>query len=330
MSGSSQFSPFTLSPDANATEDFQFLRMDMASWSGDSKGSGDSDNMKQRSLKKKSPRLKSPPAAAPEQALPVPRPAAFIPLKRLGAFVKPSEAYHHPKTGLVHGRIYVQPRGRAQPESVHFCLQDHENKDDLSLHLIAHKEKRRYCIYDGSKGLDESWDLLAVLERVEFHNDAVSYALTTTKDDKLDACVFFNKPNLIQYALQGLPRQLELGLFTKAGHQLSREQAYQVVKDCCKYSESKATSSAYKIVGDSKYLSVHQSLLPYKKGRGNFGLNFQGRGRGASNKNCQMINEIGKITLQMVKYEKGIYHVDYAAPVHGVQAFGFALAQLDL
>ena len=319
-----QFSPFTLSPDANAEEDFQFLRMEMPS--------PRSSNNKATTSKSKG-LLKVPSPPAPEQALPVPRPETAIPLKRLGATVEPCEAYYHPKTGLVHGRVYVQPRGRAKPQPVHFCLQNEQNKDDLSLHLVAHMEKRRYCIYDASKGMDEIWDLVAVLERIEFHNDAESYALTTTQDNKLDACVFFNKPSLIQYALEGVPRQLELGLFTKAGHKLTREQAYQVVKDCCKYSESKATSSAYKIVGDSKYLSVHQSILPYKKkglGNSKFGLNFHGRGRGPSNKNCQMVNEIGKITLQMTKFDKGIYHTDFAAPVNAVQAFGFALAQLDL
>ena len=272
--------------------------------------------------------------ATPEQALPVPRPvmeAVTIPLKRLSAFSKPSTSYCNPKTGLVHTRVYVQPRDRANPISVHLCLQDAKKQDDLSLHLIAHKERNRYCIYDGSNGMDASWDLVAILERREFHNDSVSYALTTTADNKLNACVFFNKPSLIQYALEGAPRQLEFGVFTKEGRKLQIDQAYQVVKDCCKYSESKATSSAYKIVGDSKFLSVYQSVVPYKKpGNKKFGLNFHGRGRGSSNKNCQMVNEIGNITLQMVKFEKGIYHVDFVAPINAVQAFGFALAQLDL
>lgn len=310
MSQRPAFSPFTLA--GTASDDFEFLSMDVTTTTT----------------------TKPPPMTrTPEQSLPVPRPMppAAVPLKPLSAFSKPLPAYHHPHTGLVHGRVLVQPRNRVHPESVHFCLQDTQDKDDLSLHLIAHKEKHRYCIYDGSKGIDAPWDLVAVIQRCEFHNDSVSFALTTTADNTLDACVFFNKPSLIQYALEGAPRQLELGVFTKEGRKLELAQARQVVKDCCKYSESKATSSAYKVVGDSKFLSVFHSLVPYKKeGRKKYGLNLKGRGRGASNKNCQMVNEIGKVTLQMAKFEKGIYSVDFAAPLNAVQAFGFALAQLDL
>eukprot|EP00977_Amphora_coffeiformis_P009352 scaffold2143_cov154-Amphora_coffeaeformis.AAC.2 len=306
MSGR-RYSPFTLS-DKFTDENFEFLTMDEI------------------------PNEQKP--AQVEQALPVPRPPvpALRPLrKRLGALSKPSYAYYHPKTGLVHGRVSMLPRDRARLQTVHFVLQDENDKEDLSLHLVARKEKQRFFIYDASKGMDETWDLLATMERREFHNDAVSYALTTRVDKTLDACVFFNKPSLIQYALVGAPRQLELGVFTKAGRKLELEKASQVVKDCCKYSESKATSSSYKIVGDSKYLSVFQSVAPYKKeGRKKFGLNFQGRGHGSSNKNCQMESEIGKKTIQMCKVQKGVYHVDFAAPINAVQAFAFALAQLDL
>lgn len=302
-----RYSPFTLS-DKFADEDFEFLTME--------------DIPKGQKL---------PPA---EQALPIPRlpePVLFPLRKRLGALSKPSHAYYHPKTGLVHGRVSTLPRDHVRAQTFHFVLQDENDKEDLSLHLVARKEKHRYFIYDASKGMDETWNLLATMERREFHNDAVSYALTTAADKTLDACVFYNKPSLIQFALEGAPRQLELGVFTKAGRKLELDKAYQVVKDCCKYSESKATSSSYKIVGDSKYLSVFQSVAPYRKeGRKKFGLNFHGRGHGSSNKNCQMENEIGKKTLQMCKVEKGVYHVDFAAPINAVQAFGFALAQLDL
>ena len=284
---------------------------------------------------------KRPPRApVQEQALPVPRPVSFKalsapvpPQKRLGVFSQPAASYLQSQTGLVHGRVCFYPRNRVQPISVDFCLQDANNQDDRSISLMARKEKRRYCIYDASKGglTEEDWNLVATLERREFHNDAVSFALTTTADNTLDACVFFNKPRLIQYALQGAPRQLEFGVFTQQGRKLQYNQAIQVVQDCCKYSESKATSSDYKIIGDSRYMNVFQSVVPYKKpGHKKFGLNFHGRGRGASNKNCQMLNEVGRITLQMAKYEKNIYHVDYKAPLNAVQAFGFALAQLDL
>jgi hypothetical protein len=250
----------------------------------------------------------------------------------LGPFTKPSAIFCHKASGLVHGYVRFSPRTRFQPATATFCLQDANNNEDVSFYLTARKQKNRvYCIYNATKENEQEWELLATLERREFHNDCVSFALTTTADQTLDACVFFNKPRLIQYAFHGAPRQMEFGVFTEEGRNLTFEQAIQVVKDCCKYSESNAASSAYKIVGDSRYMCIFQSVVPYKKpGHKQFGLNFHGRGRGASNKNCQMHNSDGDIAIQMAKFEKNGYHVDYNAPLNAVQAFGFALAQLDL
>lgn len=263
-------------------------------------------------------------AEHPEEAAVLPT----LPLKRLGARSAPRDVWLNSSTGLVHGRIVVEHRNRFSKSPVHFCLQDANGEDDFSLYLVAVKEKNRYNLYDASK-IGESWDFLGEMKRAEFHNDSVSYELTSK--GQLDACIFFNKPNLIQYAFEGAPRQLELGVLTKEGRKLDLEQAYQVVKDCCKFSESKAQTSAYKIVGDSRFLSVFQSAMPYRKaGLKKFGLNFQGRGRGASTKNCQMLSENGQHSLQMAKFDKGVYHVDFCAPLSAYQTFAFALAQLDL
>lgn len=321
--------------------DFQFTPFAFKTSSDDS-----DDNNDKYAAKSNKKMMKQPPPAPLGRSFLVEKPD-LVDRKscstRLEAFSMPLEGHHHSKTGLVHCRVFIEGRDQRLPkllqpqqqqQRIHFCTQDKDNKDDLSLHLIAVKENRHghfYRIYNASSESHEKpWEHLADLERREFHNDSIAFTLTTA-DGTLDACVFFNKPSMIKFALEGAPRQLELGVFTPEGRKLDKAQACQVIKDCCKYSESKAQSSAYKIVGDSRFLTVYQSVAPYRKpGFKKYGLNLHGRGQCSSTKNCQMISEVGKRTIQMAKSERGVYHVDFTSPLNAVQAFGFALAQLDL
>jgi hypothetical protein len=101
-------------------------------------------------------------------------------------------------------------------------------------------------------------------------------------------------------------------------------------------------------VHKTERLVLLESKEPTRKENGRWGLNFGGRGSGSSNKNMQLDcdDASGKPVLQMVKWREPesddirkakpstshhkTYHVDFAAPCTLFQAFGFALAQLDL
>jgi hypothetical protein len=69
---------------------------------------------------------------------------------------------------------------------------------------------------------------------------------------------------------------------------------------------------------------------PYCRGGGQRALDFRGRGREPSRKNMQLQDGEGNVILQMVKWDKDQFHVDFSPPLDAFHAFGFALAQFDL
>jgi hypothetical protein len=59
-------------------------------------------------------------------------------------------------------------------------------------------------------------------------------------------------------------------------------------------------------------------------------MTINGRGRQESRKNMRLQSKNGEVVLQLAKWDKHHYHLDFQAPFEAFQAFGFALAQFDL
>ncbi|KAL3909464.1 MAG: hypothetical protein SGARI_002584 [Bacillariaceae sp.] len=76
--------------------------------------------------------------------------------------------------------------------------------------------------------------------------------------------------------------------------------------------------------------SSSETKEPFSKEGGQRSLDFYGRGREASRKNMQLVDGSGKLTLQMVKWGKDEFHVDFNYPFDAFHAFGFCLAQFDM
>lgn len=101
-----------------------------------------------------------------------------------------------------------------------------------------------------------------------------------------------------------------------------------VLEEACRASirKNRTLDAAAKL----PFVHVYQSKDPYHKKGGSRALNFAGRGRCVSNKNMQMESDDGQVVLQMAQWDKDVYNVDFCAPLTMYQAFGFALAQMEL
>ncbi|KAG7349825.1 Tub family protein [Nitzschia inconspicua] len=97
---------------------------------------------------------------------------------------------------------------------------------------------------------------------------------------------------------------------------------FQVLKD----SKSRPRRCQVKVVGHN----VVKTKEPHGSDEGHRSLDFKGRGREASIKNMQLEDEYGNVVLQMVKWDKDVFHVDFSPPFDAFHAFGFALAQFDM
>jgi hypothetical protein len=83
------------------------------------------------------------------------------------------------------------------------------------------------------------------------------------------------------------------------------------------------------IVYDCLEKGAFESKDAHQTESGGYALDFRGRGRESSRKNVQLQKEDGTVILQMVRWGKDEFHVDYQDPIDGFHAFAFALAQFE-
>jgi hypothetical protein len=158
------------------------------------------------------------------------------------------------------------------------------------------------------------------------------------------ALVLYQVPSLRDFLCMSPPRRAQMALY-RVGE---LGQGIDSASHCELLEQVQATGRlhGYKTAAVESRVFL-ESKVPTRKANGRLGLNFSGRGSGSSNKNMQLdrADSFGKPVLQMVKWQEHeshnllnskssghhkTYHVDFAAPCTLFQAFGFALAQLDL
>jgi hypothetical protein len=161
------------------------------------------------------------------------------------------------------------------------------------------------------------------------------------------AYILYQVPSITSYVANATPRRAQVALLTT-----NQSQHATYFRDVCTASiqmtgrlpstaignsdTTVASSMRVEITASGVSMNVFGSKEPNLKPNGRWGLDLAGRGCGSSPKNMQLANdgyEDGAVFLQMAKWEdttSKTYHVDFSAPFTPFQAFGFALAQMDL
>lgn len=160
------------------------------------------------------------------------------------------------------------------------------------------------------------------------------------------AVISYQVPSFKDFLSKSPPRRARIGLITCYETSTS-ESAPKLLDDpLVQFRKLVDGSSSCRSNNRVPALLVLESKEPYLKPNGRRGLDFAGRGSGSSAKNMQLVPAMegdgeSKIVLQMAKWhakdgaggsnaKEKVYHVDFATPITPFQAFGFALAQLDL
>lgn len=254
------------------------------------------------------------PAAASSSAT---RP--LLAVKKLGCFTIPSKKDHRSRTGLVQCVVRRQVgQGRfgfASSKLVLF-LQNRDGTETAVLTAVkaGGGTGRKFVISDHLGG---ELGTLASYTKV-----GQSFVYSLFSEQGQVACVVYQIPSLISVVLDGPPRRAQIAI---AKPKVDKTGMFEAkVKAAIKKTRT------LEALADLGFANVFQTKSPYSKGGGRWGLNFHGRGREASSKNMQLEDDAGNVMVQVAKWDTNTYNVDFRAPFNMYQAFGFAIAQLDL
>jgi hypothetical protein len=278
----------------------------------------------------------------------------------------PSPTEYHPQTGLVHGVIHRVVDSRLlhnHSTQLLFSLQTKEPKSE-SVILTAHKAGSGvYGIYNAPGDTQ-----IATLKRFQTSSGMMSpsiwYSLETNEVDYQSiaiATILYDVPSVWKSLMEAPPRRAHMALLCSSG--ITPQQPSTVVHSAtnivhdplwfgtaCQES-IRRHGTLDDMTASSLSLSPHpvvvlENVVPYDKPGGRVGLNMHGRGRHPSNKNMQLAiiqksnhyhhnttQSLGRkdgVACQFAKWDANVYHLDYAAPLTSLTAFGFAIAQMDL
>jgi hypothetical protein len=243
--------------------------------------------------------------------------------KTLDCFAMPAKKDYRSRTGLVHcvvRREVSQGRFGFASNRITFALQKRDGTEIVL--LVATKQAAVYTISDFSSKHGKQ---LGVLSLAGKSVKLLVYSLY--QEHEQVATILYQVPSIINVVLDGPPRRAQIAISASQAHVQLKS---GILEQKSKISIHK-TRSLQGIDNDAHpFLHVFENKDPYSKGGGRWGLDFHGRGRLASSKNMQMENKEGVIVFQIAKWDKHAYSVDFRAPFNMFQAFGFALAQIDL
>lgn len=255
-------------------------------------------------------------------------PAPFLPVvKTLDCFAVPQKKDYRHSTGLVHCVVRREAgKGRFGFASnrITFSLQKRDGTEIVL--LVAAKQAGTYTISDLSSKIGQQLGVLSASNR---NNSVKSLVYALYQENEQVATILYHVPSIISVVLDGPPRSAQIAISSQQAH--VQEKSPGILEAKSKISIQK-TRSLLGIDDDQPFLHVFENKDPYSKGGGRWGLNFHGRGRLASSKNMQMEHKEADETVvfQIAKWDKHAFNVDFRAPFNMFQAFGFALAQIDL
>lgn len=141
--------------------------------------------------------------------------------------------------------------------------------------LVASKQHPRAGKFDIRNDEDQRQIIGSLVKAPS--RSAVCYSLTVGSQEAVVGSIRYEVPSVME-ALSAPPRRAQVQVGTKK---------------------------------NNNTILLVETKEPYSKGGGQFGLNFHGRGREPSRKNMQLQDSDGNVILQMVKWDKDRFHVDF-------------------